>query len=214
MLAATLGLSRLFVTGAFAQPSRSPRPTIVLVHGAFADASSWNPVVKRLQAEGYPVLAPANPLRGLASATGNPNVKALVYVAAYIPDVGQALGELGTPQGGAEVGPNMLRVRPCPDAPGCAEGYIKLDVFHDIFAADVSAQKARTMAAEQRPLSVSAYALVPNQDRAIGTANELAMARHAGAQVTRINGSHVVMLSHPDAVLQLVDSAAAKFASR
>jgi hypothetical protein len=61
--------------------------------------------------------------------------------------------------------------------------------------------------------TIPASALVSNHDRASGAANELAMARHAGAQITRITGSHVVMLSHPDAVVQLVDTAAAKYAA-
>src|SRR5262245_1726411 len=122
--AATVGLSSLLTTGAAAQTAArqptGPKPTIVLVHGAWADASSWNRVTKRLQREGYTVIAPANPLRGLTSdsayiasvlaavpgqivlvghsyggaaitnaATGNPNVKALVYVAAFIPDAGE-----------------------------------------------------------------------------------------------------------------------------
>ena len=78
------------------------------------------------------------------------------------------------------------------------------------------------MAAEQRPLSVSAlfdqsgtpalkaagtFALVPNQDLAIGTANELAMAQHAGARIVRVDGSHVVVISHPDAVVGLIKTA-------
>src|SRR5262245_25021791 len=115
---ALFGLSALLTTGAVdaSQPTRA-KPTIVLVHGAFADASSWKPVTKRLQRAGYPVMALANPLRGTLSdadyirsvlvsmpgpivlvahsyggavitnaATGLPNVRALVYVAALIPD--------------------------------------------------------------------------------------------------------------------------------
>ena len=96
------------------------KPTVVLVHGAFADASGWGGVIDRLERRGYPVIAPANPLRGVSAdaaylraflgtiegpivlvghsyggvvitnaATGNANVKALVYVAAYAPDSGR-----------------------------------------------------------------------------------------------------------------------------
>src|SRR5687767_5684257 len=108
------------------------KPTIVLVHGAFADASGWNGVTERLQDRGYTVLAPANPLRGVSAdatylrnvlshvsgpivlvghsyggvaisnaATGNPNVKALVYVAAFIPAQGETVQALSTPAGGS-----------------------------------------------------------------------------------------------------------------
>jgi pimeloyl-ACP methyl ester carboxylesterase len=124
LAAAAVGLSSLFTTGAVAQTATreaaKPKPTIVLVHGAFADSSSWNLVITRLQRQGYPVIALPNPLRGITSdsayiaselatvrgpivlvahsyggavitnaATGNPNVKALVYIAALIPDAGE-----------------------------------------------------------------------------------------------------------------------------
>jgi pimeloyl-ACP methyl ester carboxylesterase len=124
--AAALGLSSLFPAATAAQTAAAqPKPTIVLVHGAWADASSWNRVTKRLQRQGYSVMALANPLRGMTSdsayiasilatipgpivlvahsyggavitnaATGNPNVKALVYVAALIPDEGETGSDL------------------------------------------------------------------------------------------------------------------------
>jgi pimeloyl-ACP methyl ester carboxylesterase len=97
-------------------------PTIVLVHGAWADGSGWEGVVRRLQSDGYPVVVPANPLRGLPgdsayvagvlrsvagpvilvghsyggavitnAALGDPAVKALVYVDAFVPDVGETV---------------------------------------------------------------------------------------------------------------------------
>jgi len=115
--ALALGVAMLLTRGVFAQPPTQQKPTIVLIHGAFADASSWNAVIDRLQDKGYTVAAPPNPLRGLVTdapyvssvlntitgpiilvghsyggavitnaATGNPNIKALVYIAAYIPD--------------------------------------------------------------------------------------------------------------------------------
>src|ERR1700730_5321467 len=121
-LAAIFGASILTTAGAFARDDRNPRPTVVLAHGAFADASSWSPGIARLQDDGFTVLAPANPLRGIASdasylssfldtingpivlvghsyggavitnaAVGHSNVKALVYVAAFIPDLGRPL---------------------------------------------------------------------------------------------------------------------------
>src|SRR6478735_890227 len=100
-----------------ARAEAATKPTVVLVHGAFADASGWNGVISILRDKGYPVIAPPNPLRGVSAdadymrhflatipgpiilvghsyggvvitnaATGNPNVKALVYVAAYGPE--------------------------------------------------------------------------------------------------------------------------------
>src|SRR3989441_12127172 len=102
-----------------------PKPSIVLIHGAWADGSGWSGVISRLQDQGYTVYAPPNPLRGLASdsayiadflqsitgpiilvghsyggavitnaATGNPNVKALVYIDAFVPDEGESLIQL------------------------------------------------------------------------------------------------------------------------
>src|SRR5712692_1368658 len=149
--------------------SGGAKPTIVLVHGAFADASSWDGVVKRLKDAGYPVLAPANPLRGVSSdaayiasvldfvsgpvvlvghsyggavitnaAVNHPKVKALVYIAAFIPDVGQTLSDLSQPSGGSELGPALV-LRGCPPA-ACAlgvEGYINSASFRQVFAADL-----------------------------------------------------------------------------
>src|SRR4051812_40592147 len=119
------------------------KPTIVLVHGAFADASAWAGVTERLQSRGYTVVAPANPLRGVASdaaylrsllttisgpivlvghsyggvvitnaATGNPNVKALVYVAAYAPDDGESISSLSALVPGGMIGPATLTIFP------------------------------------------------------------------------------------------------------
>jgi len=94
--------------------SADTKPTVVLVHGAFAESMSWDDVVGRLLAKGYPVVTAPNPLRGVASlltsiaapivlvghsyggtvittaATGKPNMKARVYVAAFAPDTGES----------------------------------------------------------------------------------------------------------------------------
>jgi pimeloyl-ACP methyl ester carboxylesterase len=259
--AAVLCASGLFTQGVLAQSGRA-KPTVVLVHGAFADASSWDNVIKRLQRDGYPVLAPANPLRGVSSdaayissfldtvsgpivlvghsyggavitnaAVNHPNVKALVYVAAFIPDVGQALTDLTPLPGSLLVPPGVpghpatLILRPCPPS-SCGAGfdaYIDPAAFHKIFAADLDADKAAVMAASQRPASlvtlgepsgaaawktIPAWALVPTRDNAIGTANLRTMARHAGAQTVEVSASHSVMLSEPEAVVRLIRTAA------
>ena len=261
VVAAVLGVSGLISQGVLAQSGRT-MPTVVLVHGAFADASGWDSVIKRLQRDGYPVLAPANPLRGVSSdaayissfldtvsgpivlvghsyggavitnaAVNHSNVKALVYVAAFIPDVGQTLAELTPLPGSLLVPPGVpghpatLILRPCPPS-SCGAGfdaYIDPAVFHEIFAADLDAEKTAIMAATQRPASlvtlgepsaaaawrtIPAWALVATRDNAIGTANVRAMARHAGAQTVEVQASHSVMLSEPDAVVRLIRAAA------
>ncbi len=130
-------------TGQPAQPSPAAKPTIVLVHGAFADGSSWNDVIKRLQHDGYPVIAPANPLRDLTSDSayvqsvlatidgpvvlvghsyggavisnaGNaPNVRALVYVAGFALDAGESLASIGAQFPDNDLGPAVVP-RPFP----------------------------------------------------------------------------------------------------
>jgi pimeloyl-ACP methyl ester carboxylesterase len=232
----------------------STKPTVVLVHGAFADASGWNGVTERLQERGYDVVAPANPLRGVASdaaylrgylstlkgpivlvghsyggvvitnaATGNPNVKALVYVAAYAPDAGDTVvGLNGLGGGGGMIGPATLDLHPfiAPDGTEQAEGTIKTAVFRRIFAADVPRKLADAMAVSQRPgavatlsepsgppawRSVKSWYLVAGRDLAIGTGPEKAMARRIGAVTTVLRGaSHVPMVSRPDAVTRFI----------
>ena len=243
------------VTGAAAaQPAK---PTVVLVHGAFADASSWTGVIQRLQRHNYRVIAPANPLRGLASdaqylkrflttidgpvvlvghsyggavitnaATGMPNVKALVYVAAYAPDEGDTLASLGQLAPGGQVGPSTLTVRPFPGPDGSAvpEGYIKPNVFRRIFAADLPASEARTLAAAQRPVALSvleepsgapAWRTIPSwyqvagADKAIGAKLERLMAKRIKARTSTVAGaSHVVMMSRPGATTRVILAAA------
>src|SRR5215471_17191311 len=157
--AIALGLALLLAAGAVAVFARErnsnpdPKPTVVLVHGAFADASTWTAVIDQLEKDGFPVIAPANPLRGAmsdseytasvldtlsgpivlvghsyggvvitnaAAMTHNAqNVQALVYVAAFIPDVGEAAQELNAT--GSLIGPGTLLVRPCP-SDSCAAG--------------------------------------------------------------------------------------------
>jgi pimeloyl-ACP methyl ester carboxylesterase len=194
-------LSVLMPTLALAQaPNQRPKPdgakpTVVLVHGAWADASSWNRVARRLQREGYTVLAPPNPLRGLASdaayvagfldtvpgpivlvghsyggavitnaAANKPNVKALVYVAAYIPDVGDNVFALTGQHAGSHIVPPgqpgaNLTPRPfaLPDGTHGVDLYISTDSFRDIFADGVAAEKTAVMAVTQRPVTLGAF---------------------------------------------------------
>ncbi|MCW2985440.1 MAG: alpha/beta hydrolase [Conexibacter sp.] len=233
------------------------KPTIVLVHGAWADGSSWAGEVGRLQRAGYTVDVPANPLRGLASdtaylasylksvsgpivlaghsyggavitgaATGDAAVKALVYVDAYIPDQGESILQLtGAKPGSAFADPaKAFNLIPYAGGPaGDVDLYIKPSVFHQDFAADLSARQAATLAATQRPLAASvlqapagppawktirAFSIFGSQDRVLPPAEQVAMARRAHAPITRVKGSHLALVSKPDAVTSVIERAA------
>lgn len=250
----------LTASTALATPSPgpgAPKPTVVLVHGGFADASaSWNAVIKRLQKDGYPVLAPANPLRGLPTdapylasllksvdgpvilaghsyggavitnaAAGNPDVRALVFVAAFVPDKGEQLGELIDKYPGTEI-PDAVRPVPYPNPDGSTgtDLYLKADKFRSAFAADLPASVTDVMHAAQRPFSASSFTdvtesaawrtipswgLVARSDKAIPPALQRFEYRRAGARgtVEVAGASHSVMISHPDAVTQLIERA-------
>jgi len=237
------------------EPSVS-KPTVVLVHGAFAESSSWNPVIAKLLAKGYPVVAVANPLRGVKSdasyvasmldaisgpvilvghsyggnvisvaATGKSNVKALVYVSGLAPDLGESASALVGKFPGSTLGPTLAP--PVTLADGSKDLYILQDKFHAQFAADVPASQAKLMAATQRPIVAAAFDepagapawktipswfLYGSLDKNIPPAVHAFLAKRAGAKETvEVKGaSHVVMMSHPDALLKLIDAAAAE----
>jgi pimeloyl-ACP methyl ester carboxylesterase len=261
LLALTLTLIVALLPGASSNASApcgsdGPKPTVVLIHGAFADASGWAGVEQRLQRRGYTVLAPANPLRGVASdsayiasvlatisgpivlvghsyggevitnaATGNPNVKALVYIAAFAPDKGETSGLLANTFPGSGLTPANLVFRPYPlaDRTTGTDGYINPAVFRDVFCADVPANTAATMGASQRPAelatlgqpsgvpawkTIPSWYLVAEQDHAIPPAAERFMAHRMGAHTVEIDSSHVAMISHPATVTALILDAA------
>lgn len=239
---------------ASAQTSAPAKPTVVLVHGAFADSSSWNGVIERLQAKGYTVVAAPNELRSVASdaatvhslvqsihgpvvlaghsyggsvistaASGLDNVKALVYVAAFAPDVGESAGELAGRFPGGTLGPALAPAVPLAD--GGKDLYIQQDKFRAQFAADVPAAQAALMAAGQRPITEAAlneastsaaWKTIPSwfvygkADLNIPAAAQAFMAERAHSRKTVvINGaSHVVMVSHPATVAKLIEEAA------
>ncbi|MEW2160657.1 alpha/beta hydrolase [Streptomyces sp. NPDC007189] len=262
VLGAVVGVSAL--TLAFTAPAnaakaeqhtRQTKPTVVLVHGAFADASSWNGVVKRLEHDGYPVIAPADPLRGLAddsayihsvlasvrgpvilvghsyggavisqAATGDPNVKALVYIAAFAPDKGESALELSNKFPGSTLASTLSSV-PYPGSDGTTgtDLYIKADKFHDQFAADVPTSVTDLMAATQRPVAASAleekatttawktipsWDLITTEDKNIPPAAQRFMAHRAHAHTTEISASHAVSVSRPTAVTRIIEQAA------
>jgi pimeloyl-ACP methyl ester carboxylesterase len=235
-------------------------PTVVLVHGAFADASSWNGVITRLQAKGVPVTAPANPLRGITvdsayiaavlaqiegpvlavahsyggavitnAATDAKNVVGLVYVAAFVPDEGEILGEVEAGSKDSVLN-SALVPRQYPNANGGAgtEFYIDPAKARDAFAGDLSDQQAALIAATQRPVADLAFsepsgppawkdrpswAVVATGDRAAGTDVTRSMAERAGARITEVDGSHVIMVSQPQAVTDVILEAVAAVAS-
>jgi pimeloyl-ACP methyl ester carboxylesterase len=198
-------------------------PTVVLVHGAFADSSSWNEVIQQLQATGIEVVAVPNPLRGIAAdtayvasalqqvpgpvvavghsyggavisnaATNQANVVGLVYVAAFAPDQGEVLLEV---EGNSKdsVLDTALVPQQYPTGQGdetAVEFRIDPGKFHDVFAADLPQERTAVLAAGQR-----------------------SMAERAGATITEVEGSHVIMISQPravtDVILQAVSSSAA-----
>jgi pimeloyl-ACP methyl ester carboxylesterase len=237
--------------GATAAPG--PKPTVVLVHGAFADASGWNDVIRRLLRDGYPVLAPASPLRSVAgdsaylasilatiagpivlvghsyggvlitnAATGNPNVKALVYVAAFAPDAGDTVVGLQTMFPGTKLGLDALDFRPLPGG-GSADGYVKKELFREIFAGDLPRSTTEIMHATQRPgdghtlqevsgppawKQIRSWYLVARNDNLIPAAAQRFMAQRAGARVVEANASHVAMMSQPGLTADLITLAA------
>ena len=151
-------------------------------------------------------------------------MKALVYVAALIPDVGEDAQDLQAT--GSLIGPSTLLARPCP-ADSCATGqdaYVDPAHFREVMAGDLPEEKTKLLAASQRPAALNAFsdktefaawhtvpsfAIVSTEDNAVGTANERYMAQRAHAQTTEIDASHLVMISHPDAVVEVIESAAA-----
>jgi pimeloyl-ACP methyl ester carboxylesterase len=235
----------------------------VLVHGAWADGSSWAAVTERLQDKGFTVDVEPNPLRGVASdaqylkdylanisgpivlaahsyggmvitnaATGNPNVKELVYIDAYVPDQGDSVLSLTTAQPGSVLAvadpTTVFNTVPVRDAAGNiinADLFVKPALFPGYFAASVPAAKAAVLAAGQRPLQASAlgeaspgvpawktipsWDLIGTADRVIPPAEQQVMATRAGAHVVKVNAPHLSMVSNPDAVTALITLAAA-----
>jgi pimeloyl-ACP methyl ester carboxylesterase len=253
-LAATAAVS-IPVAGAAVHHDDKPKPTVVFVHGAFADSSGWYGAMDQLRQDGYPVRAANNPLRGLPSdsayvrdflnsidgpiilvghsyggevitnaAAGDPDIKALVYVAASVPDVGESLADLTAHPVDHPAAPLPLQEVPFtkPDGTTANDVYIDQAKFRDVFAADVNRSTAVDMADTQEPIDIAAlnqkataaawktipsWYLVAKQDKAISPDLERWMANRIGAHTTEIDSSHAAMVSHPGAVKDLVEQA-------
>jgi pimeloyl-ACP methyl ester carboxylesterase len=226
--------------------------TVVLVHGAFTDASSWNGVIERLQAAGVQVTAPANPLRGISAdsayiesfleqipgpviavghsyagavisnaATAAKNVVGLVFVAAFATDEGETVGEVASTSKDAILSTALVPLHyPVGDG---EETAVELGVdpakFREVVAADLPAEQSAVMAATQRPIAELAFsepcgppawktlpswAIVATDDKAAGTDLVRSQAERAGATITEVEGPHVIMISRPEAVANVI----------
>lgn len=222
------------------------KPTIVLVHGAFADASSFQNLIPLLLNDGYNVVAVQNPLSSLqddiattkrlidaqkgpvvvvghsyggavisGAASGNPNVKALVYLAAFAPEAKEPVGAF------TEKYPTALGKALRPDAAGYL--YIACDQVHNLFAADLPESAAKVVCATQKPIHNSAFGasiespawktipswyLVSRQDHALNPDLERFYAKRMHATTSEINASHVAFISHPRVVANFIEQAA------
>jgi pimeloyl-ACP methyl ester carboxylesterase len=232
-------------------PSDSSTPTVVLVHGAFADSSSWNGVIPRLQAKGVTVIAPPNPLRGISfdsaytaaffdqiegpivavghsyggavisnAATEAKNVVGLVYVAAFATDEGELLGAVEAGSKDSVLNPALIaRQYPTGDGESKTEFYIDPAKVREAFAGDLSDEQIALIGATQRPISELAFsealgppawkhlptwAVVATGDKAAGTDVVRSEAERAGATITELEGSHVIMISQPEAVADVI----------
>jgi pimeloyl-ACP methyl ester carboxylesterase len=251
-------------TRAAQQTVSGPKPTIVLEHGAWADASSWAGVIQQLQQAGYTVDAPPDPLRGLAydssyladyldtitgpvvlvghsyggavitnAATGNPNIKALVYVDAFIPAQGETLLQLINAQPGSCLAGNAADVFTTAAYPGAPAGdedlYLRTAPdgaypgFAQCFANGLPAGEAAVLAASQRPLAFSAastpsgppawqtipsWSVIGTADHVIPPAEQLFMSERANAHITEVNAGHLSLISDPGAVTRTIIQAA------
>ena len=230
------------------------KPTIVLVHGAWADASSWTPVIQRLQRDGYTVDAPPNPLRGVQSdsaylasflntikgpvvlvghsyggflttnaAVGDPNVKALVYVDAYIPAEGDTLNSLTSAMPGSMLGQSAFNPVPFGTGAGDVDLYIKPSLFPSIVANGLPDSQAAALAAEQRPLAAAAltepsgppawktiksWDVIGTNDHVLPPAEQLVMAHRAHSKITEVAAPHLSMLAAPGTVTKVIVQAA------
>jgi pimeloyl-ACP methyl ester carboxylesterase len=233
------------------ETSSNASPTVVLVHGAFADASSWSGVIERLQARGVNVVAPANPLRGVVSdsayiatvfeqiagpviavghsyggavitnaATDAKNVVGLVYVSAFPTDEGETLNAVEAGSKDSVLGTALVsRQYPTADGGSATEFTIDPEKVRQAFAGDLSDEQVALIGATQRPIAElgfsepggppawkdrPSWAVVASGDKAAGTDVVRSMAERASATITELEGSHVIMVSQPEAVTNVI----------
>ena len=261
LIASTLAIVALIPLGAVGSAGTSakagggPRPTVVLVHGDWADGSSWTGVIERLQDRGFDVVAPPNLLRGPAgdaaylasylgtisgpivlvahsyggfvatnAATGNTNVKALVYIDSFAPDEGETLGGL-TARSGSCVDESALKAVP---SDGVVDVYLRWEAnppypgFIECFANGVEPGTVRVLAAVQRPATLAQYgepsgtpawktipswSLIGTLDNVIPASLQEEMSSRAGARISRVKAGHLSPISRPGDVTKVILSA-------
>lgn len=239
---AKLSIAAAALSLGFAAQAAEPQPSVVIVHGAFADGSDWAKVIPLLQAKGVRVTAVQNPLtsldddvaaakRAIDAAPGkvvlvghswggtvitqagtSDKVASLVYIAAFAPDVGQAVGDLGKAYP-APVGLSHLQ----PDA----AGFLRLtdEGMSKHFAQDLPAAQTAVMAATQGPIAAKAFGekvnvaawktkpswyLVAGNDHMIQPALQRDFAKQIGARVSEVKTSHVPQQSAPAQVAAVI----------
>ena len=257
-LVAAATLTLLATTSAYASATGTTghptpkKPTIVLVHGAFADSSSWSDEIQKLQSRGYQVVAVANPLRSVASDTAylksvlatipgpivlvghsyagflvsaaaadDPDVKALVYVAAYIPRAGESPADLTYRDPGSLLTGDNLVARPEPT--GGTDLYVNPATFEKVYAGGLSRAEVAVAAVTQRPIAAAAlgeaatvdppaktpkWAIVALEDNAIPTVTQRFMAQRAGARIVTTHSGHDVPAASPKLVSDVILDAA------
>jgi pimeloyl-ACP methyl ester carboxylesterase len=233
----------------------TPAPTVVLVHGAFADSSGWTGVIDCLRTAGVSALAVPNPLRGITAdsayvssalsqipgpvlavghsyggavitnaAVAAGNVVGLVYVSAFAPDVGEKLLEIESGSTDSVLNTALVERQYPTGTAGETVTEFSIDPakFHSVFAADLTEQQAADMAVAQRPVSalgfvepngppawksLPSWAVVSTGDKAAGTDVVRSMATRAGAVITEAEGSHVLFVSRPQVVADVIMAA-------
>jgi pimeloyl-ACP methyl ester carboxylesterase len=261
LIAPVIALVALFLlgaggpAGAKSPAGQSPRPTIVLVHGDWADGSSWASVIERLQNKGFNVVAPPNLLRGPAAdsaylagylqttsgpivlvahsyggfvatnaATGNTNVKALVYIDGFMPDEGETLGGLAA-RSGSCIDESAFNAVPFD---GGVDLYLRWEAnppypgFTECFANGVGPKDAAVLAAVQRPAAaaqfvepsgppawktIPSWSLIGTLDHVIPPALQEEMSNRAGAHISRVSAGHLTPITRPAHVTKVILSA-------
>jgi pimeloyl-ACP methyl ester carboxylesterase len=226
--------------------ANTDKPTIVLIHGAWADGSCWREVIPFLQKSGHKVVAAQLPLANFAedvsfakrviegqkgqvvvvghsyggaviteAATDNANVKALVFIAAFSPDVGESLKSMQAGYAQMPIGDAIVPA---------AAGFLYLDPakFHSVMAHDLPESQAAVLAAVQIPLFGASFAtpiknvawktipswfLISTADRAIDPDQQRFGAERMGARVFEVDAGHLPMLSKPKEVAEIIEAA-------
>lgn len=235
----------LVATGAKAQTTTNEKPTIIFVHGIWADGSSWNAQIDALQAKGYPVISVQNPItslkddvaatkRAISQAKGkvilvghswggmviteagnDPKVLGLVYIAAYGPDAGESLQAVSANAPQTELTKYL--------APNDGYVYITQEGVKTVFADDLSPKQQAMVYATQTPAfhtvfedkvgepawkTKPSWYIVAKNDKTVHPDLERFMAKRMKAKTTELESSHVTMLSHPAAVIKIIEEAA------